>query len=52
MGCRGRTLGSCTRLIMGYLGEELKVGKERDQGGSGSRWCGKIKGREGVAVCK
>lgn len=53
MGCRGRILGSYTRLIMGCLGEKkLKVGKERDQGGLGRRWCGKIKGKEGVAVCK
>lgn len=50
MGCRGRTLGNCTRLIMGCLREELKVGKERDQGGLGRKNFGKIKGEEGVVV--
>lgn len=52
MGCRERTLGDCTRLIMGGLEEELKVGKESDQAGLGRKKCGKIKGEEGVAVCK
>lgn len=47
--CRGRTLGDCTSFVMGSLRVELKVRKERNQGGLGRKNSGKIK-REVRAV--
>lgn len=49
---RGRTLGDCTWFNMESLRVELKVGKERNQGGLRSKNSGKIKREVGVAACK
>jgi len=44
VGCRGGAACVCTRLLMGSLGGEQKVGKGRDQGGLGRNKCDKKEG--------
>lgn len=43
VGYRERAFGDCTRLFMGYLAKEPKVGKRRGYGGLGRNKHGKTK---------
>lgn len=45
-------MGELLGIVRDLLEEELKIAKERDQDGFGKKNCGRVKGKERVAVCK
>ena len=42
---RGRVFGDCVKIIIGCMGEGLKVGKRRDQDALKRNKCGESRGK-------